>query len=90
MTSKYQTVANQKGFVVLYPSSTKDSNCWDVASAKSLKRDGGGDSTGLANMVKWAITKYSVDPTKIFVTGEISHCPWRRTVNFVSDLELTT
>lgn len=72
--TKYNSLAAARNFVVLYPSSPKDNNCWDVATTQSLTRDGGGDSTGLANMVKWAITQYSADPTKVFVTGSSSGC----------------
>ncbi|KAK3324088.1 Alpha/Beta hydrolase protein [Cercophora scortea] len=72
--TKYNALADTKGFVVLYPSAGHDSNCWDVASTKTLTHDGGGDSTGLANMIKWAITKYNADPAKVFVTGSSSGC----------------
>ncbi|KAL7621533.1 hypothetical protein AAE478_008858 [Parahypoxylon ruwenzoriense] len=44
-------------------------NCWDAHSAKSLKHDGGGDSQGLAGLVKWAINEYKADPEKVFVVG---------------------
>ncbi|KAK0636464.1 Alpha/Beta hydrolase protein [Bombardia bombarda] len=72
--TKYNSLADSKGFVVLYPGQKKDNNCWDVATTKTLTRDGGGDSTGLANIIKWAITKYNADPTKVFVTGSSSGC----------------
>ncbi|KAK3311821.1 PHB depolymerase family esterase [Apodospora peruviana] len=72
--TKYSSLADSNGFVVLYPSSRKDNNCWDVATTKTLTHDGGGDSTGLANMVKWAITKYGADSAKVFVTGTSSGC----------------
>jgi acetylxylan esterase len=51
-----------------------DNNCWDVATTKTLTHEGGGDSTGLANMVKWAIAKYKADPAKVFITGSSSGC----------------
>ncbi|KAK0641774.1 PHB depolymerase family esterase [Cercophora newfieldiana] len=72
--TKYQPYADAQGFVVLYPSSPKDNNCWDVATTKTLTHEGGGDSNGLANMVKWAIAKYDADPAKVFVTGSSSGC----------------
>ncbi|KAK4460910.1 Alpha/Beta hydrolase protein [Cladorrhinum samala] len=72
--TKYNSLAAAHNYVVLYPSSPKDNNCWDVATPQSLTRGGGGDSTGLANMVKWAITQYSADPAKVFVTGSSSGC----------------
>ncbi|PQE24878.1 PHB depolymerase family esterase protein [Rutstroemia sp. NJR-2017a WRK4] len=71
-TTKYPALADQSGFIVVYPSAPHDNNCWDVASTKSLTHDGGGDSNGLANMIKYTISKYNADPTKIFVTGSSS------------------
>ncbi|KUJ09454.1 feruloyl esterase B [Mollisia scopiformis] len=70
--AKYGPLADTHGFIVIYPSSSHDNNCWDVASTKSLTRDGEGDSHGLANMLKYTIDKYDADPKKIFVTGSSS------------------
>ncbi|KAK1999948.1 PHB depolymerase family esterase [Colletotrichum falcatum] len=73
--ANYITASDSKRtFLVIYPSSTKDFNCWDVASSATLRHDGGGDSTGLANMVRYAITRYSADPRRVFVTGSSSGC----------------
>lgn len=70
--ANYNTAADQYGFITIYPSAPHDNNCWDVASASSLTHDGGGDSQGLANMIKYTITKYNVDASRIFVTGSSS------------------
>ncbi|CCC07083.1 hypothetical protein SMACR_01107 [Sordaria macrospora] len=73
--SNYNPLADaRRNFVILYPSTTHDNNCWDVASSKSLTRDAGGDTTSLANMVRWAIDEYDADPSKVFVTGSSSGC----------------
>ncbi|KAK1836419.1 PHB depolymerase family esterase [Podospora conica] len=72
--SKYQPLAEQKGFVVLYPSSKRDSNCWDVATKQTLTHNGGGESNGLANIVNWAITNFGADPAQVFVSGTSSGC----------------
>ncbi|KAK2048086.1 PHB depolymerase family esterase [Colletotrichum somersetense] len=72
--ANYITASEQKGFIVIYPSSTHDNNCWDVASNATLKHDGGGDSNGLANMVRYAIAQYKADPKRVFVTGSSSGC----------------
>ncbi|KAH6680296.1 feruloyl esterase B [Halenospora varia] len=63
--------ADKLGFILLFPTSKSQSgmNCWDCHSAKSLKHNGGGDSQGLAGMVKWTLTKYNGDPSKVFVVG---------------------
>lgn len=65
-------MSEQYGFITIFPSTTKDFNCWDVASAKSLTHEGGGDTQGLANMVKYTIQKYGADTSKLFVTGTSS------------------
>ncbi|KAK8133323.1 PHB depolymerase family esterase [Apiospora kogelbergensis] len=70
----YSQAAEQKGFIVAYPSATNDSNCWDVSSARALKHEGGGDPTTLNNMVKYLVGKYNVDKTKVFATGSSSGC----------------
>ena len=40
-----------------------------MSSKASLSHDGGGDSNAIANMIKYAITTYKIDPKKVFVTG---------------------
>ncbi|KAI0007290.1 carbohydrate esterase family 1 protein [Xylariaceae sp. FL0662B] len=72
--ANYDTYADAGGFIVIYPTTNKDSNCWDVASDATLTNNGGGDSTGLVNMVKYLITKYNADPTKVYATGSSSGC----------------
>ncbi|KAF2112146.1 Alpha/Beta hydrolase protein [Lophiotrema nucula] len=59
--------SDKKGYVSVWPSSTTE--CWDVSSKASLSHDGGGDSNAIANMIKYAITQYKIDPKKVFVTG---------------------
>jgi acetylxylan esterase len=68
----FQTYADQKGFIAIVPSTTKDNRCWEVNTAKGLKHGGGGDADGVANMVKWTLSKYSGDPKRVFVTGSSS------------------
>jgi acetylxylan esterase len=70
----YTNLADQKGFIAIFPSSSRDFNCWDVATTASLTRNGGGDSTGLATMVDYAIKTWSADPARIYVTGSSSGC----------------
>jgi acetylxylan esterase len=70
----YTNLGQQRDFISVFPSSRRDSNCWDVATQQSLTRDGGGDSTGLANMVKYALDQWNVDPERVFVTGSSSGC----------------
>ena len=59
--------SDRKGYVTVWPSSTTE--CWDVSSKATLSHNGGGDSNAIANMIKYAITEYKIDPKKVFVTG---------------------
>ncbi|KAH6622500.1 Alpha/Beta hydrolase protein [Chaetomium tenue] len=71
-TTKYGQLADQHGYVLIYGQTPTDGACWDVSSKQTLTHDGGGDSTGLANMVKYALQKYNGDASRVFVTGESS------------------
>ncbi|KAF2730725.1 hypothetical protein EJ04DRAFT_444477 [Polyplosphaeria fusca] len=59
--------SDRKGYVSVWPSSTTE--CWDVSSRASLSHDGGGDSNAIANMIKYAVGQYKIDPKKVYVTG---------------------
>lgn len=71
-TTKYGALAEQHGYVLIYGQTPTDGACWDVSSSQTLKHDGGGDSTGLANMVRYALKTYNGDASKVYVTGESS------------------
>jgi len=70
--SPYRQLADQKGFIVIYPESPYSGTCWDVSSKATLTRDGGANSNSIANMVKHVIGEYDADPEKVFVTGTSS------------------
>ena len=71
---QYNTLADQKGFINIYPTTRKDNNCWEVNTNKGLSRNAGGDNQGLSQMIQYTIQKYNADPTKVFVTGSSSGC----------------
>lgn len=68
----YKTLAEQYGFIAIYPSSPHSGTCWDVSSKRTLTHEGGGDSNTIANMVKWTLNEYKADASKVFVTGSSS------------------
>ena len=70
--TQYKNLADQHGFIVIYPDSPNSGKCWDVSSSQTLSHNGGGDSQGIVSMVKWAISKYGADSTRVFVTGNSS------------------
>ncbi|KAM0721505.1 hypothetical protein Q7P37_002429 [Cladosporium fusiforme] len=70
--SPYAKLADQKGFIVIYPESPYSGTCWDVSSKSALTNNGGGDSNSIANMVSYTLQKYNGDKSKVFVTGSSS------------------
>ncbi|TLD20325.1 hypothetical protein PspLS_08743 [Pyricularia sp. CBS 133598] len=71
-STPYARLADQKGFIVIYPESPYQGTCFDVSSRKTLTHDGGGDSNSIANMVKYAITQYRADAKKVHLVGASS------------------
>jgi poly(hydroxyalkanoate) depolymerase family esterase len=69
--TEWARLADQYGFIVVYPSVTRASKCWDVASEASLSGTGS-DSVGIKSMMDWTINRYGVDTDKIFSTGTSS------------------
>lgn len=70
--SQYATLAEQHGFIVVYPESPYEGGCWDVSSDATLQHDGGGDSQGISQMVTYTLDTYGGDASRVFVTGTSS------------------
>ncbi|KAL4866727.1 hypothetical protein BDV12DRAFT_187254 [Aspergillus spectabilis] len=77
-TSYYRDVealppaADSHGFIVIYPGSRDDFRCWDVNTEASLTHNGGSDSLSIVNMVRYTLSRYNGDSTKVFATGSSS------------------
>ena len=67
--TQYAALADRYGYIVVYPSVTRSSQCFDVASPAALRRDGGSDPVGVKSMVDYVRQRYAVDPNRIFATG---------------------
>ncbi|KOG29037.1 esterase [Streptomyces resistomycificus] len=67
--TEWASLADRYGFVVVYPSVTRASKCFDVSSPQALKRGGGSDPVGIKSMVDWVTRTYSADTGRIFATG---------------------
>jgi poly(hydroxyalkanoate) depolymerase family esterase len=65
---KTKAAADANGFILILPDNTGQ-NCWDVGNPTSLKHDGGGDTQAVATMVKYALTKYSGDASRVYIFG---------------------
>lgn len=70
--SPYAQLADQNGFIVIYPESPYEGTCWDVSSKSTLTHNGGGNSNSIANMVAYTLEKYQGDDSQVFVTGSSS------------------
>ncbi|MEV4749312.1 PHB depolymerase family esterase [Streptosporangium sp. NPDC049248] len=65
----YVTAADRYGYIIVVPEATREGRCFDVSTPAALRRDGGGDSTGIMSMAAWARQRYNVDPARIVVSG---------------------
>ncbi|KAI1121525.1 Alpha/Beta hydrolase protein [Nemania abortiva] len=70
--TKLPSYADSQGFIVIYPGTTKYSNCWDVNNAGSLTHGGSGDALGIISMVNYTLEKYNGDKSKVYVMGASS------------------
>lgn len=70
--TQYANLADQYGYIVVYPDAPDSGGCWDVHSTETLTHDGGGDSLAIANMVRYAIANWNVDSSRVFMTGTSS------------------
>ncbi|MGW5052803.1 extracellular catalytic domain type 1 short-chain-length polyhydroxyalkanoate depolymerase [Actinokineospora sp. NPDC004072] len=67
--TEFARLADQHGFIVIYPSANRSGNCFDVSSRATLTRDGGGDSQGIVSMVRHVISRYGADAARVYATG---------------------
>ncbi|MGW0584539.1 extracellular catalytic domain type 1 short-chain-length polyhydroxyalkanoate depolymerase [Streptomyces sp. NPDC002920] len=67
--TEYAQLADQYGFVIVYPSVTRSSKCFDVSSPQALRRGGGSDPVGVRSMIDWVTAAYSADTGRVYATG---------------------
>lgn len=65
--SEFVALAEEFGFLMLFPSATREGGCFDVSSAGALRHDGDSDPVGIASMVTWVQQRYDTGP--VFVIG---------------------
>ncbi|MEO3755419.1 PHB depolymerase family esterase [Streptomyces sp. B6B3] len=74
-SSEFNALADQHGFIVIYPTATKQTamgNCFDVWSQESKTHGGGSDPASIVSMVDYAEQQYGGDPARVFATGSSS------------------
>ncbi|WP_189712320.1 extracellular catalytic domain type 1 short-chain-length polyhydroxyalkanoate depolymerase [Streptomyces phaeofaciens] len=67
--TEYAQLADRYGFVIVYPSVTRGSKCFDVSSPQALRRGGGSDPVGIKSMIDWVTAAYSADTGRVYATG---------------------
>src|ERR1700734_4292003 len=68
----FASLANEYGFIVIYPSATRSGSCWDVSSSQALTRNGGSDPVGLMSMITYTEQHYGGNPNQVYITGASS------------------
>jgi poly(hydroxyalkanoate) depolymerase family esterase len=71
-STEFASLANQHGFVVIYPSATRSGNCFDVSTPQSLAHNGSSDPVGIVSMVRFVLQNFGADASRVFVTGASS------------------
>ena len=69
-TTGFSTLADEYGFIVIYPS--EPDRCWDTSSYGALRPDGGSDPAGIMSMITYTERRYHANPRRIYVTGASS------------------
>ena len=70
--TEFRSLADQYGFIVIYPSATRSGQCFDVSSPQALRRNGGSDPVGIKSMVDYVISSYGANANRVYVTGASS------------------
>ncbi|MEV6607066.1 PHB depolymerase family esterase [Kutzneria sp. NPDC051319] len=71
-STQFASLADQYGFIVIYPSVTRSYDCWDVSSPSSLTHNGNNDPAGLVSMIQYVEQHNGADAGRVYVTGESS------------------
>jgi acetylxylan esterase len=66
--TRYAALADQFGYIAIYPSAPRSGQCFDVSTPQSLTR-GGGDPAGIVSMVTFVEQHNNADPNRVFATG---------------------
>jgi poly(hydroxyalkanoate) depolymerase family esterase len=70
--TEFHTLADQYGFIVIYPSTVRTGSCWDVSSSGALTHNGNSDPVGIVSMVKYVQSTYHTTASRTYVTGASS------------------
>ena len=71
-STAFASLADQFGFIVIYPDANRSGQCWDVSSTQALTRNGGSDPVGIMSMITYAEQHFNGNPSQVYVTGASS------------------
>ncbi|MEV0150745.1 MULTISPECIES: PHB depolymerase family esterase [unclassified Nonomuraea] len=67
--TEFASLADRYGFIVVYPSVTRSSLCFDVSTPGALTHNGNSDPAGIVSMVQWEIQHRNADAGRVYATG---------------------
>jgi acetylxylan esterase len=70
--TQFAQLADQYGFIVIYPSATRSGNCFDVSTPGALTHNGNSDPVGIVSMVQYVEQHNGGDASRVYVTGASS------------------
>src|SRR5919198_628869 len=68
--TQFASLADQYGFIVIYPSATRSGSCFDVSSPGALTHNGNSDPVGIVSMVSYVEQHNNGDPGRVHVTED--------------------
>ncbi len=70
--TQWDDLADEHGFIVIYPSVGDGDTCYDPASTESLTHNGGSDSLAIVNMVNYVLANHDAHPDYVYAVGSSS------------------
>ena len=70
--TEFASLADRYGFIVVYPSATRNGACFDNSSPQALTHNGGSDPVGIVSMVTYVEQHNNGDSSRVYVTGASS------------------
>ncbi len=67
--TEFASLADQYGFIIVYPQVTRSSLCFDVSTAGALTHNGNSDPAGIVSMVQWEEQHRGADASRVYTTG---------------------
>jgi acetylxylan esterase len=71
-STQFASLADQYGFIVVYPDANRSGQCWDVSSNQALTHNGGSDPSSIVSMVQYVEQHNNGDASRVYVTGASS------------------